>query len=138
MHEWALAEGVIATALEAVEREGLSRITRLSVHVGELQRISLDVFEHAIRTVLPHAEPRLQGADIQISIEPARLECRACGADFAVAEAAPADGLGEDQREAIHFVPELAHAFLRCPSCESPDFRVLRGRGVSIATLEAE
>ena len=38
----------------------------------------------------------------------------------------------------IHFVPELAHAYLRCPDCSSADFEVLGGRGVSIDAIEGE
>ena len=40
--------------------------------------------------------------------------------------------------EAIHFIPELAHAFLECPSCQSPDFELLQGRGVSIGAIEGD
>ena len=43
--------------------------------------------------------------------------------------------LDEQTREAIHFLPEAAHAFIRCPSCKSPDYRVQAGRGVSIASI---
>jgi hydrogenase nickel incorporation protein HypA/HybF len=42
------------------------------------------------------------------------------------------------EAEAVHFIPELAHAFLQCPSCGSPDFEMLAGRGVSIGSIEAE
>ena len=37
MHEWVLAEGVISTALEVAEREGLSEITAIKIKMGELQ-----------------------------------------------------------------------------------------------------
>ena len=42
----------------------------------------------------------------------------------------------EETREAIHFLPEAAHAFVRCPSCGSPDFAVSKGRGVSIKSID--
>ena len=44
----------------------------------------------------------------------------------------------DDAAEAIHFVPELAHAFMRCPDCGSPDFEVAAGRGVAISGIEGE
>ena len=42
------------------------------------------------------------------------------------------------ESESIHFVPELAHAFLRCPDCDGADFEVVAGRGVVLQELEGE
>ena len=54
--------------------------------------------------------------------------------EFALADLrGPVD---HDQLESIHFIPELAHAFMACPGCESPDFEVLEGRGVWIECVE--
>jgi Zn finger protein HypA/HybF involved in hydrogenase expression len=38
--------------------------------------------------------------------------------------------------EAIHFIPELSHAFVRCPECGSPDFIILAGRGITLERVE--
>jgi hydrogenase nickel incorporation protein HypA/HybF len=136
MHEWALAEGVIKTALDEGEKAGLTAISRISVKIGELQRIRRDVFENALRTVMPADEPRLSGTELQLEIEPVRFRCRACGLAFSLAET---DGpVDPDQLESIHFIPELAHAFMVCPGCRSPDFEVTQGRGVWIESLEGE
>ncbi len=43
--------------------------------------------------------------------------------------------LGENEQEAIHFVPEAAHAFIRCPACGSPDFEISKGRGVWVERI---
>jgi hydrogenase nickel incorporation protein HypA/HybF len=134
MHELALAEAVIVTALEAADREGFSELTRIDVRVGELQRIRKDTFEFALKEILPAGEPRIAGAEIRVEIEPVRFRCRPCGREFGSADTqGPRD---EDESEAIHFIPELAHAFLRCPGCDSPDFEVNGGRGVTIEALE--
>lgn len=136
MHELALADAVVRTALDAAGKANVSRITRMVVRIGELQSIKLDVFEFALKEILPANEPRLSAADIALEIEPARFRCRPCGHAFGLDdETAPKT---PDEAEAIHFVPELAHGFLRCPSCRSPDFEVLEGRGVSIAELEGD
>ena len=136
MHEWALAEGVIRTALEAGRNEGFRSISRITVKIGELQRIEKEVFETALRHVMPPSEPRLAGARVELGIEPARFRCRPCGAEFTLGEI---DGpVGPDQLESIHFIPELAHAFMACPRCASPDFEVLEGRGVWIEAVEGE
>lgn len=134
MHEFALAEAVIAAALEAAAREGLSEIQRIAVRVGELQRIEPEVFEFALKEVLPASEPRLASTRITLETEAARFRCRPCAHAFGLGDVAGPQG--EDEREAIHFIPELAHVFLCCPRCQSPDFEVVGGRGVTIDRLE--
>ena len=136
MHEWALAEGVIKTALEVGEKQGLRSITKISVKIGELQRIKKDVFQIALETVMPEANPRLASTRIALEIEGARFRCRPCQTEFALGEV---DGpVDRDQLESIHFIPELAHAFMSCPACRSPDFEVIEGRGVWIDAIEGE
>jgi len=136
MHELALAHAVIATALDAADERGLQRLRLIDVQVGELQRISPETFELCLQEVVPSDEPRLASATITLAIERARFRCRPCGRAFGLGETGePADG---DRAEAIHFVPELAHAFLACPACASPDFEITAGRGVSIERLEGD
>lgn len=136
MHELALAQAVVAAALETAEREKLGRLTRIVVRIGELQSIDRGVFDFALRQVLPAGEPRIASAELVLETEPARFECRPCGRSFGLRDT---DGpLDRDESEAIHFIPELAHVYLRCPDCHSPDFAVRGGRGVTIRTLEGE
>ena len=59
MHEFALAEAVITTALREAKREGIEKIHRIEVRIGELQRIKTDTFEFALREIMPAKEPRL-------------------------------------------------------------------------------
>jgi hydrogenase nickel incorporation protein HypA/HybF len=136
VHEWALAEGVIDTAVELAEKEGFKRITKIVVRIGALQRIDPDFFRKAIETVMPDGDPRLQSAELVLNLEPAGFLCRGCGHEFARDDTGT--GLDSEQLEAIHFVPELAHAFLQCPECESPDFEVRHGRGLWLDSLEGE
>jgi hydrogenase nickel incorporation protein HypA/HybF len=134
MHEMALAEAVIATAVDAARGRKISRLTRLAVTVGELQNIDSSAFEFALKELGAAAEPALASAEITVEREPARFRCRPCGREFRLGGGTAPEG--EAESEAIHFVPELAHAYLRCPDCRSPDFEVIEGRGVAIATLE--
>jgi hydrogenase nickel incorporation protein HypA/HybF len=134
VHEYALAEGVVATALKAAEEEGLARITSIEVVIGQLQGIQEELFAFVLKEVLPAAEPRLAGVGFVLRSAPAVFTCRCCGTRFGLDQAA--GGLGEDEGEAVHFLPELAHTFLRCPQCNSPDFEVTEGRGVWIETVE--
>jgi hydrogenase nickel incorporation protein HypA/HybF len=136
MHEFALAEAVVTAALQTAEREELKKITAINLRIGELQNIKRDVFEFALKEVLPREEPRLAETRFELIIEPARFRCRPCGHEFALEDTGGPGGA--DEQEAIHFVPELAHAFLRCPQCDSPDFELASGRGVMIESIEGE
>jgi hydrogenase nickel incorporation protein HypA/HybF len=135
MHEWALAEGVMTTALQAGEKAGLKSIRRISIKIGELQRIDREVFRGALEAVKPD-DARLAATELALEIEPSRFRCRPCKAEFTLAEAG--GPLGGDPLESIHFIPELAHAFMACPRCDSPDFEVIQGRGVWIEDLEGD
>lgn len=134
MHEMALADAVIQAALQTARREGISRLTRIVVRIGELQQITIATFEFALKELMPAGEPRLAGTRIELEVESARFRCRPCGREFALGDIEGPGG--ERESEAIHFVPELAHGFLSCPGCGSPDFEVLQGRGVVLQTVE--
>lgn len=136
MHEFALADAVLATAERVAAREGIAAIRRIEVRVGELQRIRRETFEFALREVLPAERTAVSGAELVVTVEPARFRCRPCGRAFGLDETGgPRD---RDEAEAIHFIPELAHAYLACPGCGSPDFELLAGRGVTIARIEGD
>jgi hydrogenase nickel incorporation protein HypA/HybF len=130
MHEWALADSVIEATSSALAGRDPSCLRGVTVTVGELQAIDREVFAFAIQTLLE--ERPFRSAVYHLETEPARFRCSACQTEWSLAET---PGLGEDTREAIHFLPEAAHAFIRCPTCQSPDYRVQAGRGVSIASL---
>jgi hydrogenase nickel incorporation protein HypA/HybF len=136
MHEFALAQAVSDAALHAAAEAGITRITRIVVRIGELQNIQSESFEFALKHVLPLEEPRLADSAITIEREPAGFRCRPCQHAFTLAETSAAASGAES--EAIHFLPELAHAFLRCPRCQSSDFEVVAGRGLSLEAVEGE
>ncbi|MEM2118837.1 MAG: hydrogenase nickel incorporation protein HypA [Candidatus Bathyarchaeia archaeon] len=129
MHEWALAEAVITAASEAAEKEGLREVTEVKIRVGELQQIEREIFEFALSQLKPAS---FKNAKFVIGKEKARLQCRACGHAWFFKK----DELGEETAEAIHFVPEVAHSYIKCPACGSPDFEVLEGRGVLLESVK--
>jgi hydrogenase nickel incorporation protein HypA/HybF len=130
VHEFALADAVVKTALGAAREAGITEIERIVVKVGELQQIQVDLFEFSLSQVLPEADPALAGVEFEVLTEPARFSCRPCGAHYGREELVVGDD--PDRGEAVHFVPELAHAFVRCPDCGSPDFEIETGRGVTL------
>jgi len=129
MHEWALAEAVNSAAVEVGEKEGLKEITELNIRIGELQQIDLEIFEFALSHL---RAPMLRNAKINLKGEEAELKCRACGHRWSFS---PKD-LGQDVSESIHFIPEVAHTYLKCSKCGSPDFEIVRGRGVWIESVK--
>lgn len=129
MHEWALAEGVVSTAARIAEEQGLEEITEITVSIGELQQIEHDIFRFALEQLRP---PIMKDTEFVFESIGARLKCRVCGGEWGFSP----DDLDEEVSEAIHFLPEVAHAYLSCPSCDSPDFEVLEGRGVFLASIK--
>lgn len=134
MHEWALAEGVIKTAEEAAEENDAGKITQINIKIGKLQQVDREVFDLALEEIAQ--DTIAEGSEIVIEEEEAVLECRACGEiwDFKDSE----KELEKDESESIHFVPDLAHTYIRCPNCNSPDFEIKKGRGVWLESVELE
>jgi hydrogenase nickel incorporation protein HypA/HybF len=129
MHEWALAEAVIAAASQIAEKEGLKEVTEVRVQVGELQQIELDIFNFALSQLKP---PKFKHARFDVETEKAELKCRACGHKWPLSE----NRLDRDSLEAIHFVPEVAHSYIKCPKCGSPDFEITEGRGIWLESIK--
>jgi hydrogenase nickel incorporation protein HypA/HybF len=129
MHEWALAEAVIAAASEIAEKEELREVTEVKIKVGELQQIELDILEFALSQLKP---VKFKNAKFTIETTKAELKCRVCGHEWIFKK----EKLDENTAEAIHFVPEIAHTYIKCPKCGSPDFEILSGRGVWLETIE--
>jgi hydrogenase nickel incorporation protein HypA/HybF len=130
MHEWALAEAAVETARREA---GGRRVLGVRLAFGELQQVDREIFAAAVADLAPAAGI---AADVfTVDVEPARFACRACGRPWALADV---PGLSEDDREAVHLLPEAAHAYLRCPGCGSADFDIVAGRGVTIDSIELE
>jgi hydrogenase nickel incorporation protein HypA/HybF len=129
MHEWALAEGVVSTAVKIARAEGLSEITEVVVKIGELQQVEHDVLNFALEQL---RKPMMEDARFVLETIPARLRCRVCGEEWRFSP----EELSEEVSEAIHFVPEVAHVYIKCPGCGSPDFEVVEGRGVILASIK--
>ena len=130
MHEWALAEAVISTISRLAESEGLREIKEVKLKIGELQQIELEVFKFALTQLRDSS--LLKNAKFNIEVVNAEIKCRNCGFEWSLEN----EKIDKDAAEAIHFIPEVIHAFIRCPKCGSPDFEITGGRGVWIEDLK--
>jgi hydrogenase nickel incorporation protein HypA/HybF len=129
MHEWALAEAVISAASETAEKEGLEQVTEVKIKIGELQQIEQDILEFALSQL---KTAKFKDAKFTIEKVKAKLKCRVCSFQWTFSK----EELDRNTSEAIHFVPEIAHTYVKCPKCGSPDFEVLEGRGVWLESIK--
>ena len=130
VHEWALAEAVVEYLKGvAASRKTLKKVT---ISLGELQAIDADILRFSITEILK--SEGISVKELNLVHEDALLRCRRCGHEWMLKEL----NLGEELREAIHFVPEVAHSFIKCPKCGSRDFEVVKGRGVYVVEVIPE
>lgn len=131
MHEWALAEAVISTASQIAEREGIKEVTELKIKIGELQQMELDILEFALSQL---KTLKFQNTKFTIETTRAMLKCRNCENKWMFNK----EKLDKDTAEAIHFIPEIAHTYIKCPKCGSPDFEILKGRGIWLESVRGK
>lgn len=129
MHEWALAEAIISSTLKIAEKEGLTEVMEVKIRVGELQHVEVDILEFAL---LELRTGKLKNAKFLIETVKAKLLCRACGFLWDFSQ----NKLDRRSTEAMHFVPETVHAYIKCPKCGSPDFEISEGRGIVIESIK--
>lgn len=132
MHEWALAEAVLESVRAEQRSRSGQRASSVTIRFGELQSIDPDVFSEGVNQLA--RDDRELDVAFQFEGEPATFICAACGRGWSLDDC----DLDEATREAIHFLPEVVHSFVACPDCGSADFRVDRGRGVTIESIEFE
>ena len=134
MHEWALAEAIV----KSIEYTALNNrryvIRNVVIRLGELQNIDVDVLNFALQELIKElGESRhIQVLRFSLEIEEATFVCRRCGNKWRLKDLS----LSEEEREAIHFIPEVVYSYIQCPYCKAHDFDILSGRGVYIASIE--
>ena len=129
MHEWALAEAVFSAVLKIAKEKKLEKVTEINIKIGELQQIDRQIFDFALDQ---HRSSAFRDTRLRIETEKAELKCKVCEHHWVFEE----DNINEDVAEAIHFVPEMAHTYIRCPKCHSPDFKIITGRGVWLTSVK--
>ncbi|MEM1507633.1 MAG: hydrogenase nickel incorporation protein HypA [Candidatus Bathyarchaeia archaeon] len=128
MHEWALAEAIISTVTQFAEKEGLKEVSEVHLKVGELQQVDREILEFALKEI---KSGKLANTKFIIRVSRATFKCRVCGHKWFFRDIKASDEI----MESIHFIPEVAYAYVRCPKCGSPDFSLSGGRGVWVAGI---
>jgi hydrogenase nickel incorporation protein HypA/HybF len=129
MHEWALAEAVIRATQQIAEKEKLREINEVEIKIGELQQVEREIFRFALSQLKP---ANFRSTRFRLSKAKTKLKCRVCEHTWLFRRSK----LDEDTAEAIHFVPEVAHSYIKCPKCGSPDFEISKGRGVWLENIK--
>jgi len=129
MHEWALAEAILTSAEELAEKEKLREVTEVTIRIGELQQVEPSILRFALSEM---KRDIFEKTKFRILKAKTTLKCRVCGTtwQFNIKK------LDEQTAEAIHFVPEVAHTYIKCPKCGSRDFEILNGRGVWLESVK--
>ncbi|MBN2603250.1 MAG: hydrogenase nickel incorporation protein HypA [Candidatus Thermoplasmatota archaeon] len=136
MHEWALAEAVLSAAIEEAQKQKIKRLTKITIGIGELQQIEQDIFNFALEEIIKSQNDFLKKVKFSIKNEKSTLKCNSCNYIWSFKDVVKK--LNEDDAESIHFIPEVAFVHTRCPKCNSLDFEINSGRGVSIISIEGE
>ena len=129
MHEWALAEAILTSANEVAVKENMKEVTEVTIRVGELQQVERPILRFAISQM---KTPLFKNTKFRILTAKSTLRCRVCGTTWHF----DSKSVDKETAEAIHFVPEVAHSYIKCPKCGSPDFEIASGRGVWLESVK--
>ncbi len=143
MHEWSVADSIVTTLLQLMERGELPRsVKRVTIQVGKLVQIDKETLLFALRELTRNTP--LEGTEFLLEEVETKFKCNSCGHtwswDDAVRELAntvPDAELRKAYLESIHMVPSTVYAFNRCPRCGSTDFDIVGGFDITIAKIEA-
>ena len=127
MHELSLVQGII-DAVEETAKERGGKVKSVRVGVGELASFDIRLVRQLISDVKRGTS--LEGASMFVEPEKSRVRCLSCGRVWDFQELGAS--LTPDEREMMHFLPELLNSCSKCPSCSKSYFEIAEGRSVRI------
>ncbi|MCS7137926.1 MAG: hydrogenase/urease maturation nickel metallochaperone HypA [Candidatus Caldarchaeum sp.] len=127
MHEYMVARGVVESLLRYLSESG--RVVKsFRVVVGELSMLDVEILTKTMKNLLEQSP--LKGADFTVEVERAQIVCGLCGKLMSFNEAT--SKLDDEEKEVIHFIPDLIGSYSSCSKCGSMDLRVVAGRWVEV------
>lgn len=133
MHELVIVGGIIEAVSQIAEKENRA-VRSFTISIGELANYDKDIIEELLREMIKSTT--LEGSDVDIVIERAEVECRSCNSRWGFSDLVKP--LSSEDREMIHFLPELISSFTGCPDCGSRDLEIKSGRGIRVTHIELE
>ena len=130
LHELSLVEGIIDSIRETAQQRG-GRVRSFRINVGELAQFDLRLIRELLKE-LSKGTP-LEEAKAEVKSERSKVKCLSCGSVWRFDDLL--HPMSEDEKEVVHFLPELMSSYSRCPSCSKSYFEIEEGRSVRIAEV---
>lgn len=130
MHELAIVQKIVTAADKAAEANGISRVKKLRLRLGQMAAAHPEQLEFGFKTYAKGS--RLEGTILEIEEIKIDLECDKCGSHF------PDDRFND--HDFAHTVAHAPLAYLPppCPECGSEGAKVVAGREIELVNLEGE
>jgi len=133
VHEFSLVQGIIDAMQETANQKG-GKVLSFEVRVGELSQFDIRLMRELLKEL--KAGTPLEGAKVSVRPEKSKIRCVSCGKVWGFSDVIrPMSG---DEREVVHFFPELMNSYTRCPSCSKSYLEIEEGRSVRIASVSLD
>jgi len=116
MHEHGIARDLWQTVLQNAKDNGIKKITKLTIVLGEASGIEKDFLNHSFVDHIFKEEEIAKDAVIEFEFETLSAKCNACGAKIAA----------KDMEKLV------------CPHCGSTNISVTGGRDTYVKSIEGE
>jgi hydrogenase nickel incorporation protein HypA/HybF len=113
MHEAGIAESILGIAKDVARENGLTRITGITIQIGQFTGIEADALDFAFQVMTK--DTSIENAELVIEKTPLLLRCKKCDGEYS---GAPDD--------------------LLCPNCGAEDFLILQGREMVVKFITGE
>lgn len=113
MHEMGITQGILASVIEAAEKEHATRINEVRISVGDLTEIQEFALQFAFETL--RQDTIASGAELVVNHVAPKSHCGACGEDF-----------------------EHDKWDLTCPACGNFICEVVEGRELRIDSIDID
>jgi Zn finger protein HypA/HybF involved in hydrogenase expression len=127
MHELSLVQGVIQAVEETAAEKG-GKVKSFRVGIGELAQFDLRLVKQLLEDT--RLGTPLQDAEVAVEVEQSKIRCLGCGKVWGFSELS--GKMSDEEKEMVHFLPELLNSFAKCPSCSRSFFEIEGGRSVRL------
>lgn len=130
MHELSLVQGIVDAVQETAREKG-GKVTGFRIKVGELSQFDIRLIRQLLADLTRGTS--LDGAKVLVEKERCRVRCLGCGSSWDFKQLAGT--LSAEEKEMVHFLPELISSCSKCPSCSKSYFEIESGRSVKLAEV---
>lgn len=120
MHELSMAMSVLNIILEKAKEENATRISEITIEIGELLFLNPEQFKFCMELVIE--KTLADNSKLSITVKPSKVKCKMCG-----------KGFRWDRSPDNHFVFPI----LEC-ECGSKDLEIVEGRELNIVSIRIE